>query len=504
MQHYGSVPSESPHVRAPSERLQVAAPGAARVTGLSHWAMTSLALIVFGVFTVQMQDSIRADEWIVPGVAICISGLVLVPAIRKALRRRTHEIFADHLLVLSTVFIVYFVAGSLLVPFGPADQAEYVLAFYRIDAVEAMRVIGVNTIGLGLALFFGSMVGGPSVSRLTLRAVGFGRSIAPEFVIAAFLLVGAASTLYVLPFDIGLQTGVVPGVLRTMSQLLLVAILLAAAHGGRGSTWLLTGAVILTLVEGVSGLLQFNKSVVLLPMVALLAGLGWRFGVKRVIVPGFAVLALSFVLIASPVSTARNTYGVASRVGLGQRIDLLAGALFRPKEAPVERVSTIWARFCYITTQGAALNLYDNGVPGDSFRMLGWSFLPRFLFPMKPIMTSAGTDFQYQVTGQVGSATGQGVFADGYYNLGWWGVIVAGIGVGFILGITSTFARQVYELRAIMWMPFALLGSFMAFRIDGNFLADFWSPFVLILYALFAGAALMESTRISGASRRLV
>jgi hypothetical protein len=452
---------------------------------------------------IQLQDVVREDEWIVPGIVICLSGLVLLPAVRKALRRRTQEMFADHLMVLSIAFIVYFVVGALLVPFGPSDQAEYVLAYYRINAVEAMRVTGVNDIGLGLALFFGSLVSGNFVSALALRAIGFGRSLAPESVIVVFLLVGAASTLYVLPFDIGLRTGVVSGTLRTLSQLLLVAILLSAAHSGRGSNWLLTAAIILTIVQAISGLLQLNKSVVLLPMVALLGGLAWRHGVRRVIVPGFAGLLLFFILIASPVTTARNIFGVASRVDFGERVGLLSGALMRSGEAPVDHASTTWARFCYLTAQGAALNLYDQGSPEGSFRLLGWSLVPRALFPTKPIMSNSGADFYYQLTGQLGSATGHGIFVNGYYNLGWWGVILVGIIAGCMLGTTSAFATQVYETRAIMWMPFALLGSYMAFRIDGDFLSDYWGPYVLFLYALFLGASLMESSRFSSSSKRL-
>lgn len=473
------------------------------LTGLRHWAAPGFVLTVLGVCAVQLQDVIREDEWIIPGIVICLSGLVLLPAMRKALRRRTHEVFADHLMVLSIAFTVYFVVGALLVPFGPPDQADIVLAYYPINAVEAMRVTGVNDIGLGLALFFGSLVRGDFVSKLGLRAIGLGRSLASESVIAVFLLIGAISTLYVLPFDIGLRTGVVSGSLRSLSQLLLVAILLSAAHSGRGSNWLLSAAITLTIVQAVSGLLQLNKSVVLLPIVALLGGLAWRHGIRRVIVPGFAGLLLFFVLIASPVSTARNIFGVGSRVDLGERISLLSGAIMRSGEVPAYHVSTTWARFCYLTVQGAALNLYDQGSPEGSFHLLGWSLVPRVLFPMKPIMSNSGADFYYQLTGQVGSASGHGIFVNGYYNLGWWGVIFVGITAGCMLGTTSVFAARVYETRATLWMPFALLGSYMAFRIDGDFLTDYWGPFVLFAYALVAGAALMESSRISGSAKRL-
>jgi hypothetical protein len=221
-----------------------------------------------------------------------------------------------------------------------------------------------------------------------------------------------------------------------------------------------------------------------------------------VIIPGVAALLLFFVLIASPVTTARNIFGVSSQVNLGERTALLSQALSRSGDVPAEDANTTWARFCYLAAQAAALNFYDNGTPSESFRLLGWAFLPRILFPMKPIMSAAPADFHFQLTGQVGSATGQGVFVDGYYNLGWLGVVFVGISVGLILGMTSAVAARVYEKRAIVWMPLALLGSFMAFRVDGDFLSDYWGPFVLFGYALLLGAGLMESSRLSAKPNR--
>jgi hypothetical protein len=217
-------------------------------------------------------------------------------------------------------------------------------------------------------------------------------------------------------------------------------------------------------------------------------------------VPGVVLLLVFFVLIGSPVSSARNIYGVGTRVELGDRVTLLAAAVMRSGEAPAARENTAWARFCYLAPQAAALNFYDQGTPSGTFGLIGWSLLPRVLFPSKPVITAGAADFHYQITGQAGSAAGTGVFVDGYYNLGWWGVIFVGIAVGLILGLTSAFAAQVYEARATMWMPLALLGSFMGFRIDGAFVADYWGPFVLFGYALLAGAALMESSRMSGYS----
>jgi hypothetical protein len=82
------------------------------------------------------------------------------------------------------------------------------------------------------------------------------------------------------------------------------------------------------------------------------------------------------------------------------------------------------------------------------------------------------------------------VFVDGYYNLGWWGLIAVGIAVGGMLAWTSAFASVVYRARSTLWLPIALAGSLMAFRVDGSFLVDYWGLFVLSVYVSLAGAML--------------
>src|SRR5712664_2064670 len=270
------------------------------------WWRPGVAIIGLGVVALVCQGFAQPDEWWMPGLFILASGALSLPALRRALRRSTQEILADHLLVLVGAFMVYFVLGALLIPFGPRNQAENALSYYWMDAPLGMRVVAVNCIGFGLALISGSLVGRHWVAGIARTAIGFGRFIPQKWVVAAFLLVGGASSLYVLSFDTGLRPDeVAPGILRTMSSLLLVVIVVAAAHRGRWSVGLLSLAVVLTLIEALGGVLMLNKSSVLLPMMALLAGLVWRLGARRVMVPGLAALLAVFIVIGGPVSTAR-------------------------------------------------------------------------------------------------------------------------------------------------------------------------------------------------------
>lgn len=461
-----------------------------RPTSMPSWWRPGVVVIGLGVIALALGEAIRPDQWWVPGAFIIASGLVLLPAIRRALRRGVQEVLADHLLVLAGAFIVYYVIGALLIPFGPRDQAEHALLYYWVDARLAMRVTAANSIGFGLALVFGSLVRRNWVFRWARTAIGIGRSIPQEWVIVLFLLLGGASSLYVLAFDSGLRAGVVPGVTRTMAQLLLVAIMVAAANRGRGSFWLLLIAVVLAVLQAIGGLLLLSKSSVLLPLLALIVGLGWRLGIRRVIVPGCAVLLAVFLLIDDPVAETRNISGLRGPVDWSDRITLLTERVLHPSEFTQGGDYDPWIRFCYLPSQGAAIDMYDAGQGGDDFSQLGWAFLPRFLFPAKPIMTSSGTEFHYKITGFENSSTGQGVFVNGYYNLGWWGVIAVGIAVGCILAWTSAIAAKVYRAHALLWLPMALLGSFMAFRIDGHFLADYWGPFVFLGYAVLGGVVM--------------
>lgn len=462
-------------------------------TDLRLWRVTGVVLILLGLFAQRLTESIGEDEWETAGALIIASGVVLLPTIRRVLRQGARAVLADHLLVLAGVFILYNVFGALLIPFGPRDQAEYALSFYWVDAQMALRVTAINCVGFGLALVSASLVKRNWVSRIAQTAIGFGASISQQRVIVAFLVIGGVSAAYVLAFELSSEPGFVPGIVRMTASLLLVAIMMAAAYRGRYSRWLLLAAVALTLFQAVGGFVLLNKFAALLPITALFAGLIWRQGVsRRLLIVGVVTLSAVFLLIGNPVNTARSISTRGDRVNWGERTEILTEGVLDPRRAGEEENYPAWARLCYLPAQAAAIDFHDGGRGGDDYTLLGWAFLPRFLFTNKPNMTSSGTEFNDKVTGRDTSSTGQGVFIDGYYNLGWWGVILVGITVGIMMAWTSAVAAEVYRARASLWMPMALLGSLMAFRIDGSFLGDYWGPFVLCVYVVLGGAILKK------------
>ncbi|MDH6185995.1 hypothetical protein [Polaromonas sp. CG_23.6] len=447
-------------------------------------------------------DHVKADDWWVVGLLLIISGASLLPYLYSALKRPITIVLADHLLVLAVAFFVYFIIGALLLSLGPHDEVEFAMSYYRINASKAVSVAAFNSIGFGFALMISLLAPKRIFSRLSRLAVRVGVRVPLEWVIALFLIIGLCSYIYVWIFDANPQPDtVISGSWRSLSNLLLAAIILGAAHQGSGAKVFRFLSICIAMALAFSGLLLLNKGQVMMPILALCMGYIWRLGVRRVALPSLVIILTIFLIIASPVATVRNLYGASSKVEFDTRIPLLWDGIVNPKKDTLESDYYPWARFCYTPSQAAAIDLYDSGNGGTDIELIGWVFLPRFLFPNKPVITATGQEFNYKLTGSMNSSTGQGVFVNGYYNLGFIGVVFSGLGVGFILTYTSLFAAFVFKSRALIWLPFALLGSYMAFRIDGFFIGDFLGPFSLLLYGLIG---IMIISKILNQSKRKI
>ena len=64
---------------------------------------------------------------------------------------------------------------------------------------------------------------------------------------------------------------------------------------------------------------------------------------------------------------------------------------------------------------------------------------------------------------------------------------------GWILAQTSAIARAVHARQAAILLPWSLLGMFIAFRIDGDFVPDYAGVFMFILYPLLAAGLLVPA-----------
>ena len=144
-----------------------------------------------------------------------------------------------------------------------------------------------------------------------------------------------------------------------------------------------------------------------------------------------------------------------------------------------------FARVSYINAQSAAVHFYDINNGSKDYLSFPYTLIPRFLYSDKPILTNSGVDLNYKIYGHDASAEGTGIFIDGYYNLGWFGLILGSMICGWVLSQISAIARIITTNKAFVYYPINIFGIFIAFRIDGTIISDYFGQFIIIIYAIF-------------------
>lgn len=453
------------------------------------------AFIGLGLLALAGSRLAESDSWWIHG-AWCIAAFSFVlPVIVKAFQAGTAIVLRDHLVMFTASFALYFVFGAALLAFGPERQIDDVLGYYPVDAPAALRTDAVNAIGFGLALLAGAVSSRRFFARQADK-VSIVASRVPAFTATIILAaIGAIASFRTITFDLGLNHEVISGVWRTLGQFTLVAVYLGAAYRGRREKTLRLMAVAMAVALSVSGLLLFSKTGILLPLAALFAGLSVRYRSRKVALAGLAVMAMVFFFTAGITSYARVNLGNAKGDQYGVRQTVIGEGLLASDAGDESTRYSPWARLCYTAAETAAMDFYDRGIGGQDLGLIPWVFVPRVIAPDKPNITYSGVDLSIKISGNARSSTGQGIFSSGYYNAGWLGLLLASLICGWILAQTSAIANAVLSRNASLLIPFALLGVFMAFRIDGHFISDYIGGFVYVLYPVLAASFVLSIRR---------
>lgn len=414
----------------------------------------------------------------------CVIGVCLtVPVLYSSVRKEFSVIVTDHLVMFVAAFTLYFLIGASFIVLGPAAAVDKVLGFYSVNATSALRADAVNSLGFGVSLAAAALMPTSWFRRVSLAISSAVCHMSPRYVLVVLAMAGVGAFAYTLVYDFGFRDGIVQGSIRELVMLCFAAVFLAASYQGRRVFLVRLFAYVFASALAIAGLLMFNKTQVLLALGSLVAGLCMIHPVKRVLPIGLVVMVTVYVLIGGMVLYGRSV--VSDRaVPLATRLAIVSEGFAASRAGDPNAAASSWARLCYLPAQSAAMDFYDRGDGGDGFSLLPWVFVPRLLAADKPVITDSARSFNEKITGYRTSSTGQGVFSTGYYSGGWPGVVLAALLAGFILAQTSAIARAAMEKRATLLLPLALMGVFIAFRIDGSFLADYAGAFVILLYLM--------------------
>jgi hypothetical protein len=363
----------------------------------------------------------------------------------------------------------YFGVGPLIYSYGPEEEISYVSQYYSITPLELLRSNILNVVGL-LSVVYGYWLASQILPRtVTEQHVPDMRRL--RRVTVLFLLIGLPSRfLLELPYALGRLPFVLPGTaiyLSAFSKLAMIPMFVLIARGER--RWLPILATI-AILESVVSIVMFSKLEILMTSVVLLLGAHLVYPRRRLLLLGSAA-AVGAYLIAAPLVTYGREESRGYHLSATARLEIVREYFTRDHEQR-KGDAHVWARLNYANAQAYAMSAYDRGDGGNTFSGIPYTFVPRFLWPQKPIFKTGG-QFNFLVTGSWTSFSAPGIFAEAYWNGGWLGVLVTCVFVGILMAGATRYSTMKVGTMDLLFLPIVFFLMKVGLRPDDWFVTTY-------------------------------
>jgi len=305
-----------------------------------------------------------------------------------------------------------------------------------------------------------------------------------KLVLGLLLLGSLVKYTLVLPYEFGFRP-ILPGsVLAAASLMKLVLFLLgylAARYRGKWVYILVAVAAIELTVD----VLRLSKTEVLTTLFMPVLGVFYySHRIRLLVITGLVVIIVYFTLYPVVVAARGEiirAYGNHYNATLSQRVDILTSGVLENSKGQNTSDQGWWRRLNYAHVQAFAMREYKSGRPGDSYKNMFSVFVPRVLWPGKPILSNISIDFTELYRGHRGSATGLGVFAEAFWNGGWLMVLAISSVIGIIFATLTKLMYPYLVMREFLFLPAAFLGIKIGTKVSGYFVTGYLGAFVIFL-----------------------
>jgi len=300
-----------------------------------------------------------------------------------------------------------------------------------------------------------------------------------QFIFFAILFIAIGSGLrytMVIPYTFGLTDTVLPGIFVTLSKAYYAGIYLLIAYGVKYNRKILPLTFVLVGIEIAVAIASFAKTELLLILIFSFLGFISGKASRTKIVIGASCVLFAFFTFQSLVGYGRDQlsqrYNSIAGAGLHERWAIVQTYLDGGGEASASARQGGLSRLSYVNVGAFVVDRYDAGNPGNTLRNAAAVFVPRILWPGKPIITQLGVDLNFQVYGRYGSSLGVGHFAETYWNFGWAGIVPFMTVLALILSVYTRVSMRIMARQDWLLLPVVFLGVNMGLRVDGHFVPD--------------------------------
>lgn len=493
--------SSRPHTRSKGVPAQVAHAMAVTRRPGELVALAILLFCYFLVYSFASPDLYKAFNWVGP-----ISLFII-------LSRSTYIVARSNpLTIWAPVFwfrlasAIFFGLGAIIPLFVNGQTLSFLSIIYVLDDYMTLKVNYLYCAGIFSTLlmyYVFTAARGRKISRVLEPAI---KSEAKRTLLFAsvFIVVGMfLRYAIVLPYTLGILTFIVPGALTNLSLIYYVGIYLIVVYAVNFNHRLWYLAAPLIFVDLIVSVGTFAKTQLLLLLIFSFFGLLSR-GVtaKKVVIGSIGVLVAFFSfqpLVGYGREAIARSYGSIDGAGMQERLGLIREYAQGGHTADASGIQWGLLRLSYQNVSGFVVHQYDIGQPGSTFVDAAALFVPRAIWPQKPIITRIGNDLNHQIYGSDRSAIGPGHSSEAYWNFGWLGIFPYMTVLGLILSLFTRASMIIMASKNWLYLPVVFIGVQLGLRVDGFFVPDILGAAWI---ALVIGGALWMTEAMLSVGRR--
>lgn len=451
------------------------------------------ALVLLIVFQIGVVDgSSESDLWLLNALSSAALAVVLVAGAYRMARLDSRNL-------LNILFWFRMSVGTF---FGFGTFALYImndvtllsvrdLYAFNNQQVAKLNLICTSSAFCVLALARVAILLGRNPRRLAVRPP----SVRGEMLaigVFFFLMAAFVDLFFRIPHSLG-ETQVAPsGVMNAFSKVGPVGFFMMTVAAFQSSKrLLLVIVVVVLLIEVGLSFLLFQKQSIF--FYAIMFGSAWlwvRITLFRVVTVSLVIAAMlpfSYDIVGSARTIALQKHGVMDGLGAAERMRILSQHL--SGAAPAGELSErqgYLSRLSYANAATFVIQQYDIGLPGDNLVNAIYVFIPRIVWPAKPVMSGTGNEVYFLLKQSDSASFGVGWFAHAYWNFGWPGVLAVMSLIGVAFGFCADYSWRVLASSDWLRFPVVLLLARMGMRTDGDLLTDVIGQAPIILAVAIA------------------
>lgn len=452
---------------------------------------SALVALWFGIGTGTLPGS---EDWI-NTIGLVAFSIVLASAAYRQMKLNVASLWTP-LLWYRVALLSYYGIGSLVPIWTNADTQELMKGFYSYFPYEIVKlnllITSFNFVFIAsVKLIF------IAISNKSVEKAFTGRNLIHKsnFNMIAFgslcLVIGSAvNYLIIFPQVVGWSSFSFFSTVSNLSVLSWLGYFMVIYWGLENKRReFIIWPIVLALGESVIGFFAMSKSVMLMPLVMMsIAFIYHRRSLLRISL--FAGCFVTLFMFLSPIVThVRDMNGkYYDSAAQAKDIPSLYLSYFTTgrESDQYADVETGWMRLSFVNAGTFVINQYDHGMPGNSYRYWSVVWIPRIIYPDKPIITDVGRELSYAANGNYNSSSSAGLAAEAYWNGGWPMMIFIAIFLALVFGLWTIYSYQVIQRQAWHLFFIVLIGMRMAIRVDGAFVSDILGPIALVVLAHIA------------------